>query len=205
MPENSPEDAKPKIIVRASRDADVPAMLSIYLHHIKKGVDPAFAGDFEAPDTEDLKRRRKSMRGRKMPHIVAEEAGRVIGYAYAVPFRKRPAYRYTLKHSIYIHPQFVSSGIGRTLLPTLIDACAAAGYRQLIGYIDAGNQASLRLHEGLGFARVGSLPAVAFKFGQWVDTIIVQRALGTGATTPAGTWLTVSPDEPVPPGEDRRD
>lgn len=192
-----------KVLVRASTDADVPAMLAIYHHHISTGVsDLAAADDAGRLEAEDMRRRRKNMRNRRLPHLVAEVDGIVAGYAYAVPFRKRPAYRFTLKHSIYIHHQFVNSGIGRTLLPTLIDACAAAGYRQLIGYIDAGNQASLRLHEGLGFARVGLLPAVAFKFGHWVDTVIVQRALGAGATTPAGTWLdTGSAEEPSPAGE----
>ena len=93
-----------RIIVRNSRDADVPTMLGIYLHHIRRGVEPDVETDFfETPDADDLKRRRKSMLRRKMPHIVAEENGVVVGYAYAVPFRKRPAYRYCVKHSIYVH------------------------------------------------------------------------------------------------------
>lgn len=93
----------PRISVRDSRDGDVQAMVSIYLHHIRRGVDPGLdAGVFEMPDAEDIKRRRKNMQKRKMPHIVAEENGAVVGYAYAVPFRKRPAYRYTVKHSIYV-------------------------------------------------------------------------------------------------------
>lgn len=179
-----------KILVRASTDADVPSMLAIYHHHISTGVgDLGAAFEDGRLEAEDMRRRRKNMRKRRLPHLVAEVEGVVVGYAYAVPFRKRPAYRYTLKHSIYIHPQFVNLGIGRTLLPTLIDACAAAGYRQLICYIDPTNEPSLRLHESLGFARVGVLPAVAFKFGHWVDSIIMQRAIGAGATTPPGTWL----------------
>jgi phosphinothricin acetyltransferase len=178
-----------KILVRASTEADIPAMLAIYHHHISTGL-----GDLGAPheaqffDAEDLRRRRKNMRKRRLPHLVAEIERVVVGYAYAVPFRKRPAYRYTLKHSIYIHHQFVNSGVGRILLPTLIDACAAAGYRQLIAYIDAANQASLRLHESFGFAQVGLLCGVGFKFGKWIDTIMMQRALGLGASSPPGTW-----------------
>jgi len=179
-----PPLARPPVVVRASRDADVPAMLAIYLHHIRKGVDPNYDGEIDAPDAEDLKRRRKNMRDRKMPHIVAEDGGVVVGYAYAVPFRKRPAYRYTLKHSIYIHHQFMHCGIGRTLLPALVDACAAAGYRQMIGYIDAANQASLRLHEAMGFREVGRLPSIGFKFGRWTDSVMVQRSLGLGASAP---------------------
>ena len=127
------------------------------------------------------------MRKRRLPHLVAEVDGSVAGYAYAVPFRKRPAYRYTLKHSIYVHHAFVNCGIGQTLLPALMDACASAGYRQLIGYIDTANKAPLRLHEAFGFVRVGLLPAVGFKFGQWVDSVLVQRALGPGETTLPGT------------------
>jgi len=106
-----------------------------------------------------------------------------------MPCRSVSAHRYTLKHSIYIHHEFVNCGIGRTLLPALVDACAAAGYRQLIGYIDATNQASLKLHENFGFVRVGLLPAVGYKFGEWADSVLVQRTLGPGDATPPGTWL----------------
>ena len=128
------------VFVRNSRDADVPAMLAIYLHHIRRGVDPGIEdNEFETPDAEDLKRRRKSMQRRKMPHILAEDSGVVVGYAYAVPFRKRPAYRYTVKHSIYVHNDHLRRGIGRELMGALIDACAAAGFRQMIGYIDSAN------------------------------------------------------------------
>ncbi len=170
--------------VRNSRDSDVPAMLAIYLHHIRRGVDPGLDDAFEMPDAEDLKRRRKSMQRRKMPHIVAEDDGVVVGYAYAVPFRKRPAYRYCVKHSIYVHNDHLHRGIGRQLMGALIDACAAAGFRQMIGYIDAANRASLGLHEGFGFRQVGFLPSIGYKFGHWTDTVMVQRSLGPGGTEP---------------------
>jgi len=176
------EPAGARVIVRPSRETDVPAMLAIYLHHIRKGVDPDYTGDIEAPDADDLKRRRKNMKGRKMPHIVAETGGVVLGYAYAVPFRKRPAYRYTVKHSIYIHNDHLNKGLGRQLMTALIDACAAAGFRQMIGYIDAANQASLAIHERFGFRQVGYLPQVGYKFGHWTDTVMVQRSLGLGGT-----------------------
>ena len=176
-------DARP-ISVRNSRDGDVAAMLAIYLHHIRRGVDPDPDADFETPDAEDLKRRRKSMHRRRMPHIVAEENGVVVGYAYAVPFRKRPAYRYCVKHSIYVHNGHLHRGIGRRLMAALIDACAAAGFRQMIGYIDAANGPSLGLHEAFGFRQVGYLPSIGYKFGHWTDTAMVQRSLGPGATEP---------------------
>src|SRR5579864_3364332 len=149
-------DRRP-VRVRNSRDRDVPAMLAIYLHHIRRGVDASVEGDFETPDADDLKRRRRSMNNRKMPHLVAEEAGTVVGYAYAVPFRKRPAYRYTVKHSIYVRSDRLHLGIGRELMTALIDACAAAGFRQMIGYIDGANVASIKLHERFGFRQVGLL------------------------------------------------
>jgi phosphinothricin acetyltransferase len=172
------------VVVRNSRDSDVAAMLAIYLHHIRRGVDASVDGDFETPDAEDLKRRRKSMNRRKMPHLVADVEGAVVGYAYAVPFRKRPAYRYCVKHSIYVRSDALHRGIGRRLMAALIDACAAAGFRQMIGYIDAANAASLGLHEAFGFRQVGYLPAVGYKFGRWTDTVMVQRSLGPGGTEP---------------------
>ena len=174
----------PSIVVRASREEDIDAMLAIYRHHIRRGVEPSVFAAAEPLDPEDLKRRRKSMRNHRLPHLVAERAGIVAGYAYAVPFRKRPAYRYTVKHSIYVHREHLRSGVGQALLQALIDACAAAGRRQLIGYIDAANAASIRLHEKFGFREVGMLPSVAFKFGRWADSMMMQRSLGPGDSTP---------------------
>lgn len=149
----------PDIVIRASSDADVEAMVAIYEHHISRGVSDVGVAEEDRLLPDDLKRRRKTMRKKRLPHLVADRDGAVAGYAYAVPFRKRPAYRYTLKHSIYVHPDHLHAGIGRRLLPALIEACAAGGYRQMIGYIDAENAASLRLHEACGFERVGYLRA----------------------------------------------
>ncbi|CAJ0891754.1 phosphinothricin acetyltransferase [freshwater sediment metagenome] len=174
------------IVVRSSRDEDVDAMLRIYLHHVRRGIDALEAPLYQAPQREDLKRRRKNMGSHRLPHLVAELDGTVIGYAYAVPFRKRPAYRYVVKHSIYVDPNHLHRGVGRLLLPALIDACAAAGYRQLIGYIDASNEASLKLHKACGFVQAGYLSSVGFKYGRWTDSVIMQRSLGPGATTLPG-------------------
>lgn len=176
----------PDIVIRPSSDTDVAAMVAIYAHHIRRGVGDVPDDDAGALHPDDLKRRRKAMRKKRLPHLVADCGGVVAGYAYAVPFRKRPAYRYTLKHSIYVHHEHLHAGIGRRLLPALIEACAAGGYRQMIGYIDARNEASLRLHEACGFARVGLLPAVGYKYGRWSDSVMVQRALGTGAADQPG-------------------
>ena len=168
----------PSILIRPSTDEDVAAMLAIYRHHICHGVGDLGAYQPTSFDADDLKARRKSMKKHKLPHVVAEIDGSVAGYAYAVPFRKRPAYRYTVKHSIYVHPDRLHIGVGRALLPALIDACANAGFRQMIGYIDSANVTSLKLHEAAGFRQVGYLAKVAFRFGAWADTIMVQREIG---------------------------
>jgi phosphinothricin acetyltransferase len=180
--------APARAFVRPSRDDDVPAMLAIYRYHIAHGVGDL--GDYEPDhlDVEDLKRRRKNMRTRRLPHVVAERGGDIVGYAYAVPFRKRPAYRYVVKHSIYVRHDTQHEGIGRMLLVALVDACAAGDYRQMIGYIDGANAASLRLHEACGFREVGRLPTIAYKFGHWAYSVIVQRSLGPGASAPPGQW-----------------
>ncbi|GGE21435.1 N-acetyltransferase [Aureimonas endophytica] len=171
------------VTIRPSRDGDVEAMLAIYRRHIHRGVEAGLEeGDSAEPD--DLRDRRKNLKDRRFPHIVAVRDGVVVGYAYAVLFRKRPAYRHAVKHSIYVHHDHVGRGIGGRLMRGLIDACAAAGFRQMIGYIDADNAASLALHERFGFQRVGLLPAVAYRYGRWADSVMVQRSLGPGATTP---------------------
>ena len=196
-PESNPPPAAPQadtlpaqgsaIRVRPSTEDDVPAMIAIYTYHIQHGL-----GDYEIEpfQSDDLKRRRKTMLKRRLPHLVADKDGKVVGYAYAVPFRKRPAYRYTVKHSIYVHKDHLHEGIGRQLLPALIEACGEGGYRQMISYIDGANIASLHLHESLGFVQVGILRSVGFKFGHWTDTVMMQRAVGRGnESLPDDIWF----------------
>ena len=173
-----------EILVRTSTEVDVPAMIDIYAHHVQRGLGEY---EFEPMNPEDIKRRRKNMLRRRLPHLVAERDGAIVGYAYAVPFRKRPAYRYAVKHSIYVHKDHLHSGIGRRLLPALIDACAGAGYRQMIAYIDVSNLPSIQLHEAHQFRRVGILEGVGFKFGRWTDSLMMQRALGPGSSLPPET------------------
>jgi L-amino acid N-acyltransferase YncA len=176
---------KREVVVRTSTEEDVPAMLAIYTHHIQRGLGEF---DMEPLHPDDIKRRRKNMIKRRLPHLAAELDGTVIGYAYAVPFRKRPAYRYAVKNSIYVHPDHLHAGIGRKLLPALIEACADAGFRQMIAYIEAGNAPSLNLHEAFGFERVGLLKGVGFKYGRWSDSVLMQRSLGPGATAPPADY-----------------
>ena len=172
-----------RILVRPSRDGDVEAMLAIYRHYIRRGIEEG-VDDSGTPQPDDLRDRRKNLRDRRFPHLVATLRGDVLGYAYVVLFRKRPAYRYTVKHSIYVHHAHLGRGVGRLLMAELIDACAAAGFRQMIGYVDADNAASLALHEKFGFIRVGHLPGVAYRYGRWADSVMVQRSLGPGSTAP---------------------
>jgi len=179
----SPLQAEEPVLVRPSREGDVDAMLAIYRRHIRGGIETGVDNGGTA-EPDDLRQRRKNLSNHRLPHLVATWRGEIVGYAYAVLFRKRPAYRYTAKHSIYVHHEHLGRSVGRLLLRDLADACAAAGFRQMIGYIDADNTASLAIHEKFGFSRVGLLPAVAYRYGRWADTVMVQRSLGEGATDP---------------------
>ena len=175
---------KPKSLrIRSSIDADIEAMLAIYRRHIRQGIEEGVE-DSGVPEPNDLRDRRKNLQDRRYPHLVAVEHGEVLGYAYVVPFRKRPAYRFSVKHSIYIRHDQRRLGVGAALLQALIDACAASGFRRMIGYIDADNTASLALHEKLGFTRAGSLTGAAYRNGRWSDTVLIERSLGHGSTTP---------------------
>jgi len=181
--ESPPADSRDRVLIRPSRDSDVEAMLSIYRRFIRRGIEDS-VDDSGTPELEDLRDRRKNLRSHRLPHLVATCGGEVIGYAYVVLFRKRPAYRFAVKHSIYVHHEHLGRSVGGLLMQELIDTCAAAGFRQMIGYIDADNTASLAIHEKFGFRRVGLLPGVAYRYGRWADTVLVQRSLGTGSTEP---------------------
>ncbi len=176
-------EALPAFLVRASDEADLPAITAIYGHHVRFGL-----GSFEetAPDREELKRRRAEVLAKELPYLVAaDNGGAVLGYAYASPYRARSAYRFSVEDSIYVAPAAGRRGVGRALLAELIARCSEAGYRQMVAVIgDSGNLASIGLHEELGFRRVGLLPAIGFKHGRWVDSVLMQRELGRGAATP---------------------
>jgi L-amino acid N-acyltransferase YncA len=167
------------VIIRPSREDDVRAITAIYRYHVLHGV-----ASFEEipPEPDEIARRRGEVLGHGLPYLVAERSGRILGYCYATPYRSRSAYRFTLEDSIYIDQAEVGRGLGRTLLTSLLDRCAELGYRQMVAVIGGSDTwPSLRLHAALGFARIGVLPAVGFKFGSWVDIVLMQRALGLGA------------------------
>jgi len=167
--------------IRASREADLAAITSIYRHHVLHGV-----ASFEdiPPEAEELAQRRRKILTAELPYFVAERSRRVLGYSYASRYRTRSAYRFTLEDSIYVDAAEVGRGIGRALLSALIQRYSELGYRQMVAVIGGSDQLpSIRLHEALSFTRTGLLPAVGFKFGNWVDIVLMQRALGPGATT----------------------
>ncbi|HEV2099881.1 MAG TPA: GNAT family N-acetyltransferase [Stellaceae bacterium] len=170
------------ISLRLSRDRDLAAITAIYRHHVLHGVA---SFEEEPPDLEEMARRRGEILTRGLPYLVAERSDQLLGYCYASLYRTRAAYRFTVEDSIYVDAAEIGRGIGRALLSELIARCTAQGYRQMVAVIGGGDQwPSIGLHAALGFARIGTLPAVGFKFGGWVDTVLMQRALGKGADTP---------------------
>jgi L-amino acid N-acyltransferase YncA len=165
-----------KILVRTATTADIPAITAIYRHHVLHGLATF---EIEPPDENEMTRRFAAIAELGLPYLAAEIMGNVAGYAYAGVYRPRPAYRFTVENSIYVAASHTGQGAGSALMPALIEGCAAAGRRQIIAVIgDSENLGSIRLHEKFGFARVGLLPAVGYKFGRWVDSILMQRDLG---------------------------
>jgi phosphinothricin acetyltransferase len=169
------------VVLRDSRDSDLAIIQAIYAHHVLHGL-----GSFEEvpPSQAELAQRRQAVLASGLPYLVAELAGEVVGYAYAGLYRTRSAYRFTVEDSIYVDARYQRRGVAGRLLVELIARCEALGYRQMLAVIgDSANRGSIGLHTSLGFKTVGMLPAVGFKFGRWVDSVMMQRALGDGATT----------------------
>jgi L-amino acid N-acyltransferase YncA len=169
------------VLVREARAPDLPAITAIYAHHVLTGLA---SFEIEPPDEAEMRRRHAEVRARGLPFLVAESDGAVLGYAYAAPYRTRPAYRFTVEDSVYVEHRHLGRGIGRLLLTSLVSACGQAGCRQMIAVIgDSANTASIALHQRCGFMRVGLLPSTGFKFGRWVDSVLMQRAIGEGDAT----------------------
>jgi L-amino acid N-acyltransferase YncA len=171
-------------IIRDATDADAPAIQAIYSHHVLTSV-----ASFEEtpPSVDDMRARRASVLQHGLPYLVAELDGRVAGYAYATPYRPRAAYRHTIEDSIYIDDTCRGRGVGRALLAALIERCEAGPWRQMIAVIaDGGRGGSTSLHTALGFEVIGTLKAVGFKHGRWLDSTLMQRALGAGSSALPG-------------------
>ncbi|GAA2315008.1 GNAT family N-acetyltransferase [Nonomuraea roseoviolacea subsp. roseoviolacea] len=165
---------------RPLAESDVPAVASIYAHYVEKSVATF---DEIPPGVEDWRAKAAAITGAGLPFLVTEEDGEVTGFAYAGPFRPKPAYRHTAEDSIYLAPGATGRGLGRLLLGELVERAARAGVRQMVAVVaDGGDPASLRLHTAFGFEQAGRLRSVGFKHGRWIDTILLQRALDTSAT-----------------------
>ncbi len=167
--------------IRPAVVADLPSITEIYAHEVRFGT-----ATFELvpPDLAEMTRRFHALTGDGFPYFVAALDGRVVGYAYAGAYRLRPAYRFTVENSVYLQPAIHRRGIGRQLLQRLIDECSARGFRQMIAVIgDSANAASVGVHAACGFQMIGTHPNVGLKFGRWLDTVMMQLALGEGART----------------------
>ncbi|NLD54248.1 MAG: N-acetyltransferase [Burkholderiaceae bacterium] len=167
--------------VRDAVSADMAEIQEIYAHHVLHGL-----ATFEEvpPSAAEMTGRRAAVLAAGLPYLAAEIDGRVVGYSYATAFRARPAYRYTVEDSVYVRDGMAGRGIGVALLAELIRRCEAGPWRQMIAVIcDSANAASISLHRRLGFVHAGTLAAVGFKLGRWVDTVQMQRPLGDGSAT----------------------
>ncbi len=170
------------LVVRDSVEADMEAVARIYAHYVERGL-----ATFEEvpPTSEEMLARRAKALAVDAPYLVAEIDGEIVGYCYAAPYHARPAYRHTLEDSVYVAPGLGGRGVGGALLAALIARCEAGPWRLMVAIIgDSGNSASIALHRRYGFEPVGTLRSVGFKLGRWVDTPIMQRALGPGDSLP---------------------
>jgi len=168
--------------VRPAVPEDLPAILAIYSHHVLHGL-----GAFEEkpPPLEELRRRFDDVRVRGLPWLAADFGGVMAGYGYCAPYRSRSAYRYALEDSVYVKSGLEGRGVGAALLAALIEESERLGYRQMVAVIgDSAHAASINLHASVGFLRVGTLRSVGFKFGRWVDSVLMQRPLGSGDAMP---------------------
>jgi L-amino acid N-acyltransferase YncA len=169
------------VSIRPALAGDIAAITRIYAHAVAHGTA---SFELEPPDEAEMARRYRTLAGR-FPYLVAERAGVVVGYAYAGPYRARPAYNWSVEDSIYIAPEFHRRGIGALLLARLVADSEALGFRQMIAVIgDSAQTASIAVHRAAGFDLIGTLRSVGFKHGKWLDTVLMQRALGEGDAAP---------------------
>ena len=168
------------VLIRPSAATDLAALTDIYRWNVANGTGTF---ELEAPDRDEMSRRRDAVLANRLPWLVLESAGRVAGYAYANHFRPRPAYRFCVEDSIYLAEDAAGKGFGRLLLAELLARSESAGARQMLAVIgDAQNAASIGVHRSLGFEQVGVLKSSGWKFGRWLDVVIMQKALGVGDT-----------------------
>ncbi|WP_309682109.1 N-acetyltransferase family protein [Polaromonas sp.] len=169
-------------LIRPSRDEDLPAITAIYAHHVLHGT-----GTFETepPGVTDMAARRADVLAKGLPYLVAEDEGKIAGFAYGNWFKPRPAYRFSVEDSIYLAPDLHRKGLGRALLTELLARCEAVGVRKVMAVIgDSANAGSVGVHLALGFTQVGVVESCGWKHGAWRDIVIMQKTLGHGDTQP---------------------
>jgi len=170
------------LLIRTATAADIPAIAAIYDHAVRHGTA---SFELEPPDAAEMARRRQTLVDGGFPYLVAEADGALAGYAYAGPYRPRPAYRWSVEDSVYVAPALQRRGVGRTLLDRLIAAAEQRGFRQMVAVIgDSAQTPSIELHRAAGFHMIGTVENVGHKFGRWLDTVLMQRTLGPGAASP---------------------
>ncbi len=172
----------PSITIRVCAEADMAAVTEIYAHHVLHG-----GGSFELepPSLDEMISRRRAIVEGGYAYLVAEQGAGIMGYAYVTAYRSRPAYRFTVENSVYVRAGHEGRGIGLRLMQALLAECEKKPYRQMIAVIgDSANHASIELHRRLGFRMIGTFPSIGFKFGRWLDTILMQKELGAGDRTP---------------------
>jgi L-amino acid N-acyltransferase YncA len=170
------------ISIRPATPADIPAITRIYAHAVRNGTA---SFELEPPDEAEMTARLRTLLEGGYPYLVAESGGALLGYAYAGPYRARPAYRFSVENSVYVAPEAHRRGIGRMLLARLIADCEARGYRLMIAVIgDSAQTPSIELHRAAGFRLVGAFEGVGYKFDRWLDTVLMQRPLGKGSSAP---------------------
>jgi phosphinothricin acetyltransferase len=168
----------PQATLRPATPVDIPAIAGIYRPAVLQGTA---SFELEPPGEEEMLRRFRAVTDAGYPYFVAELDGRVAGYAYANAYRTRPAYRFTVENSVYVAPDAQGKGIGRVLLGALIDTCTAQGFRLMVAIIgDSANFASITLHRRAGFKLCGTIHSVGYKFGRWLDSVVMELPLGDG-------------------------
>lgn len=173
--------------IRDAAETDLPAMVDIYGREVR---ERAATFELEAPDAAEFAARIEAVRGYGLPWLVAELDGRTVGYAYLSPFRLRPAYRYCAELSVYVAEDVQGRGVGRVLMAALVEAGRREGLRHLIGAIgDSTNTASIALHRAAGFREAGVWRGVGWKFGRWIDVVLMQLDLDPTGAAPAGDGL----------------
>jgi len=161
--------------IRAATLNDVPTIHAIYSHNVLTGTA---SWEYDPPSLDEMRARMCAILEKGYPYFVAESEGRIAGYTYASSYRPRIGYRFTVEDSVYVLDDFHGRGVGRALLNTLIGACSAKGYKQMVAVIgDSANVASIKLHRAVGFTHAATMPNIGYKFERWLDSVLMQRAL----------------------------